>query len=526
MPPRERYFNTTGPCNPREHYMLPPERRLGRAMELIERARYFTLAAGRQTGKTTSLRWIVAHDRSAGTRFTLLVDLESAREDPQVATAMRSVLNAFDRSLAVYAPDLARPDLAVVEQWLRNPTDAVIRYVRAICDASSRPLVLLLDEVDGLVGAAMVSLLTQLRELHLAREDAPAPASVALVGMRAIRDYALAQEDRRAVSWLGTTSPFNVSAELVTLAAFTRDEVGELLGQHTAATGQRFEDAAIERVWFLSQGQPWLVNALADYAVDRLERDRAKPITAAHIESAKEAMILDRRTHIDSLVARLREERVRRVLDPMLAGETATGDSLDDDFAYVAGLGLIREARGRWVVANAIYREVIPRALTFARQTQLPHETAWYVGADAQLDVPKLMGAWQTFWRKDGHLAAEGFAYKESGPHLVLMAFLQRVVNGGGRVEREYALGKGALDLLIEWRAGAEVQRVAIEVKLRRDTETEEEALDQVRGYLEALGLKEGWLVMFDLRSTMPWSERLFVRVRMVDGYLVHVVGC
>ena len=144
------------------------------------------------------------------------------------------------------------------------------------------------------------------------------------------------------------------------------------------------------------------------------------------------------------------------------------------------------------------------------------------MGADGLLDVPKLMGAWQTFWRKDGHLAAEGFSYKESGPHLTLMAFLQRVVNGSGRVEREYALGKGALDLLIAWKT----QRVAIEVKLRRDTETEDEALEQVRGYLEAMGLKEGWLVMFDLRSTAPWSERLFTRTRTVDGCEVRVVGC
>ena len=75
------------------------------------------------------------------------------------------------------------------------------------------------------------------------------------------------------------------------------------------------------------------------------------------------------------------------------------------------------------------------------------------------------MSAWQTFWRKDGHVAAEGFSYRESGPHLMMMAFLQRVVNGGGRIDREYALGKGALDLLITWKT----QRIALELKLRRD---------------------------------------------------------
>jgi RecB family endonuclease NucS len=99
---------------------------------------------------------------------------------------------------------------------------------------------------------------------------------------------------------------------------------------------------------------------------------------------------------------------------------------------------------------------------------------------------------------------------------------LQRIVNGGGRIEREYALGKGALDLQVVWKT----QRVAIEVKLRRDTETEDEALEQVARYLDALGQNEGWLVLFDLRSTAPWSERLTTRTREVDGRAVHVVGC
>ena len=102
------------------------------------------------------------------------------------------------------------------------------------------------------------------------------------------------------------------------------------------------------------------------------------------------------------------------------------------------------------------------------------------------------------------------------------MAFLQRVVNGGGRIEREYALGKGALDLLIEWKA----QRVVVETKLRRDTETEDEAHEQVVRYLDALGIAEGWLVLFDLRSSAPWSERLFQRDRAVGGRVVHVIGC
>jgi hypothetical protein len=187
----------------------------------------------------------------------------------------------------------------------------------------------------------------------------------------------------------------------------------------------------------------------------------------------------------------------------------------------VLGLGLVRRQGGRFEVANPIYREVIPRALTYIRQHQIADDTAWYVREDGSLDMPKLMAGWQTFWRKDGHLAAAGFGYREAGPHLMLMAFLQRVVNGGGRVEREYGLGRGALDLLIEWKD----ERHAIEVKLRRDTETEADALDQVTRYLDSLGLDQGWLVMFDLRKA-PWGEKLYVREVQHRGRTVRIVGC
>ena len=160
----------------------------------------------------------------------------------------------------------------------------------------------------------------------------PFPHSVVLVGMRQVRDYLLAAEDRQAVSWLGTTSPFNITAEAQTLAPFAAGEVAELLARHTAATGQRFEPAAVALVHGLSQGHPWLVNALADQMV-RDVPDRGAALTAPHVERARETIILARRTQIDSLVARLREPRVRRIIAscgrwPRRSGRCARGGGL------------------------------------------------------------------------------------------------------------------------------------------------------------------------------------------------------
>ena len=502
--------------------MLPPGRRLGRALEVIDDGKYFTFTAGRQTGKTTSLFWLVKHYNSGDRLRAVWVDLQTAREQPDPAAAFRTVLENIDGAAARDLPDLPRPSGEQIEAWLVDPATAVRNMLAALAAAAPKPLVVLFDEADGLVGHAMVSFLTQLRDGYIARRAAPFPHSVALVGMRQVRDYALAEEDRRAVAWLGTTSPFNITAEAITLSTFTRADVEELLAQHTTATGQRFEPEAVARIFELSQGHPWLVNALADQIVDRDVRDRGVPVTAAHVEAAKETLILERWTHIDSLIARLREPRVRRILDPMIAGERAVGDTLDDDFAYVLGLGLLRRSERGFEIANPIYREVVIRALTYIEQNQIALVPGRFVRPDGSLDMPRLMAEWQIFWREDGHLAAEGFSYRESGPHLMLMAFLQRVIHGGGRVHREYGLGRRALDLLVEWKS----ERYAIEVKLRRDTETEERALSQVAEYVDSLGLVEGWLVMFDLRSVLPWPERLWNRTVDHAGKRVFVVGC
>jgi hypothetical protein len=368
----------------------------------------------------------------------------------------------------------------------------------------------------------MVSFLKQLRQGYVQRAERPFPVSIALVGQRQVRDYVLSADERKAVAWLGTKSPFNITAEAATLGAFTEQEVAELLAQHTAATGQRFEPAASRRIWDLGQGHPWLTNALADQIVRRDVRDRGTAITPEHVDAAKETIILERRSHIDSLVAKLREPRVRRIIEPMLTGARPQNDHLDDDLAYVVGLGLVTVRERFAQIANPIYREVIPRALTYAQQVTIGQEPAWYVRPDGGLDLDQLIRAFQVFWRKDGHLAAEGFAYREAGPHLMLMAFLQRIVNGGGRIEREYGLGRGALDLMVFWQQ----QRHAIEVKLRRDTETEQEALAQVARYLDHAGLDAGWLVLFDLRKEQAWSERLFVREVEHAGKRFQIAGC
>lgn len=494
-----RRFNTAGPCRSDWHYMIPAERRLPEAPGLIEQLGYFMVRAPRQTGKTTALRalaeQLTASDRYAALYFSCEVG-EAAGDD--FGEAQRAIL-ANLRLGAGHSlpPELQPPPFPEAPDSLLLAT-----ALSAWASACPRPLVLFLDEIDALRGQSLISVLRQLRSGFSNRPHA-FPASVVLCGLRDVRDYKAASGG--AADRLGTASPFNIKLASLRLGDFDAEEVAELYRQHTTDTGQVFTEQAMARAFEMTAGQPWLVNALAREVIEELRVPVGEPITAEHVESAKERLIYARVTHLDSLVARLHEPRIRRVLEPVLAGTLTSGDSYQDDVQYARDLGLLASDKPVRI-ANPIYREVIARVLAGDAELQVQAEPRSFVLPDGRLDFDRLLREFAAFWREHGEVLTAGLSYHEVAPQLVLMAFLHRVVNGGGYVDREYGVGRGRIDLLVRWpytEAGQRRwQRQAMELKVWREGEKDplSRGLAQLDEYLERLSLDTGVLVIFDRR--------------------------
>lgn len=513
QPPK--HFNTAGPCRPDLHYMLPPEQRLGDLESSIAAHQYFVLHAPRQTGKTTLILALCNRLNAEGRYAALYVNVENAQvAGGDVDRAMPIILRALRREAEGQLPPELRP---VVPEHLPVPGDALEDTLTAWAQGSPRPTVLFIDEIDSLQDEALLSVLRQLRSGYKGR-PARFPQSVALVGLRDVRDYKI--RIRPDSNSLGTASPFNIKAESFTLRNFTPEEVAELYAQHTAATGQPFSDAAVSLAFELTQGQPWLVNALAAQLVAKVVPGREQTIEVDDVREAKEILIERRDCHLDSLVDRLREARVKRIIEPILVGDTMPMDVLNDDLAYVRDLGLV-DVSGTLSIANPIYAEVIPRVLSWGMQVNIAQETAWYVKPDSSLDVPALLRAFQKFFRRHSEAWLARFEFQEAGPHLMLMAFLQRIVNAGGTIEREFAVGSGRADMVIHWDNEVHV----IELKVRYDDETEAEGVAQLAAYLQRMGLTEGYLLIFDRRKEIGWEQKLYKRAVEHDERRIHVFG-
>ena len=516
-----RSFNTTGPVKPDKHYCIPPLERfdLEEVLRLVDGEKYFVLHAPRQTGKTSSLLALcdLLNGQGYACVYATVETARTARDD--VERAMRTVLAELGSRARSTLGDHFLEDAWPGVLARLGPDAAFGEVLKRWAEASPKPLVLLIDEIDTLQGDPLLSTLQQLRGGYPMRPGA-FPQCVVLCGLRDVRDYRIRS----------TSSPFNIVAKSLRLGDFTQEETLTLLDQHTAETGQAFTDDAREAIWTQTLGQPWLVNALAwETCFERKAgRDRSRPITADDIAEAREGLIVRRVTHLDQLADKLREDRVRRVVEPMLSGVDERR-ATNRDIEYVRDLGLI--ARDKPVrIANPIYAEVVPRELGWILQEELDLNTTWYVDADDNLNLDRLMEAFQDFFRRHSEHWKNRFMYEEAWPQILLQAYLHRVVNGGGRIEREYGLGRGRVDLLITWPRGDRMREYVVECKVVRAGDglesTVRDGVEQTAGYMARCAAEAGHLVVIDQREGRSWEEKVFHRRhRSQDDVPVDVWG-
>ena len=516
-----RYFNTAGPCSKEKHYMIEASSRLRGVEQLIDMEQYFVIHAARQSGKTTYLLDLTHKVNVEGKYHAAYCSLEGLQEITEAKEGIPLVIGCIKQALKNC--NIPKHEVFAENADYFNFTGVLNAELNDYCKILDKPLVIFFDEADCLSEGTLISFLRQLRLGYVNRVLTPFIHSVALVGMRNIRDYkALIRSEKET---LGSASPFNIVTETFTLKNFTKEEITSLYQQHTNDTGQLFEDESIDLVFEQTQGQPWLVNAIAREVITKiLDFDYSKAVTAAMVQTAIQTIILRRDTHIDSLLERLKEERVRRVIEPMLSGEVFF-DRLSDDYQYVIDLGLIKSIRGQIQPSNPVYAEVIARTLSFDAQEKFMYEKPnaeipRYL-KNGGIDVDYLLQEFQQFWRENSDIWIERFHYKEAAPHLILMAFLQRVLNGGGQIIREMAAGTKRTDLCIVF----EGNKYPIELKVRYGDKTLTDGVEQTMQYMETFGCTDGWLVIFDRRPEISWDEKIYMKKETIEEKTVTVIG-
>jgi hypothetical protein len=500
--------------------MVPVLNRTKKVYQLIEQGHYFAIHAPRQTGKTTLIKSLVHYYNAEGSYYALYCSLESV----QVFTEPKDGIPEAFKNIR---SEIKYSDLPFKEKFgehtnLEDPSILIKNSLRDYCALLDKPLILFIDEIDGLQNGTLITFLRQLRDGYITRPEINFVHSIVLVGMRNIRDYKSKLRDDKLT--LGSTSPFNIISDSLTIHNFSFLEVEALYQQHTEATGQVFERAVTEKIFDQTDGQPWLVNAIAREIIQNiLDNDYSKPITIELVEQAIQNIILRRDTHIDSLLDKLKEPRVRKIIEPIILGKTNAINISDDDTKYCLDLGLITDRNKVLQPANKIYAEVIIRTLNYDSQFNLHTQIAnnW-IDQTGHIDITGLLKGFQQFWRENSDIWVEKYEYKEAAPHLILQAFLQRIINGGGTIIREYASGRERMDLCVVYKNN----KYPIELKIKYSKSVVQDGIEQLGNYMTTLGEHTGWLVIFDRTNTKNWDEKIFWQTENIEDKTIHIVGC
>ncbi len=485
--------------------MIDPLRGLNnQIIELIKNEYYFTMHAPRQSGKTTLLHSLMHKINAEGENICLVFSLETAgyRSIP-VDKANENIVKAIITSAELFIEEQYRPKL------LKELSSYTMKdFLAEWCQQLPKPLILLVDEIDSLYDDVLISVLRQFRDGFQLRPT-NFPSSVVLVGLRDVRDYQ--EKVREGKNTMGSGSPFNIKAESFRLPNFTRDQIKRLLQQYTDEGGQSFSEEIIDLFVSYTGGQPWLVNAMAREILYKiLDKDTTKPVTIDVFLEAKENLILRRDTHLDSLIDKLQNERVKPIIDGLISGRDVQYDSYNNDLLYVEDLGLITKDGNKGVcITNKIYNEIIPRVLNSNFQDMMipKVERQWYIKPDGKLDMPALLVEFQDFYREHSESWLDKFSFHESGKQLLLMAFLQRIVNGGGKTTREMAVGRGRTDLVIEY----EGDTFVLELKIKYANYRQEKTYEQLVRYLDVVNQPHGYLILFENKKSneIPWENRI-----------------
>ena len=516
----KKYFNVAGPCNEKSHYMVPVLDRYKEIYGIVEQGHYFVIHAARQTGKTTLIKALVNYYNAAGDYYALYCSLESVEVFGEPKEGIPEILANIQSELKY--SKLPNKDSFGVNQNSTNVSALIKNSLRDYCALLDKPLIIFIDEIDGLQDGTLVTFLRQLRDGYISKPEVPFVHSIALVGMRNIRDYKSKVREDRAT--LGSASPFNIISDALTIRNFSVEDIENLYAQHTEATGQVFEKEVVEKVFDQTDGQPWLVNAIGREITQKiLENDNTKRITVDLVDQAVQNIILRRETHIDSLLDKLKEPRVQKIVESIILGRTNDVNILDNDTRYCLDLGLIKLIKGEIFPANRLYGEVIIRTLSYNTQFQLIQKVKnnWIDDA-GNIDITGLLKGFQQFWRENSDIWMEKYEYKEAAPHLILQAFLQRIINGGGEILREYASGRERMDLCVIY-AG---KKYVIELKVMYSKSVIKDGLEQISSYLSRIGENIGWLVIFDRSNAKSWEDKIYWQSESVNDKIIYVVGC
>lgn len=493
-------------------------------LRLVEQKKYFILRSPRQSGKTSYLLALADYLNKQGQYKCLYFNIESVHTDQNdLAESIKGILSELSSRARDFLNDDYPERITPKVLGERGPNQAINEILTLWAKSTDKPIILLIDDIDSIKGGIFASLLRQLRSGYDKRPKL-FPHSIVLCGVEDIRFIKLTDTSGDVVT---AGDIFNIDAKSLRLTNFSFDEIKALFHQGIDDIGIEIEESAIQKIWHLTDGQPWIVNALGyEICFEMIPRKQdIKEIRIRDVDEAAENIIQRGEMHIRNLTDKLSEDKVKKLISCMLTGGEFPQELSEDDIRYIYDLGLIQVLDNKITIANNIYNEIIPRSLIYSTQLLIKYDLASFLEDNGGLDFTKILMSFQLFYNKYFKAWVERFNYKEAGAFLFLQAFLNRIIDGGGKIERIYGLARRHFTLIITWPYAEGEQRIIIELYYFRASikSMVKENIGDFLKRMTDLEIHDGHFIIFNQNPAHLWEQKIYRNAKSENDYSIDV---
>jgi hypothetical protein len=505
-----RTFEKSGSVNPQASYYVSLENVVNTDKQdiktMIDRGRYFSIFAPRQSGKTTFFKRICVELQKNPVYIPVILsfqDFKNLEKDQFYALLEKELYGQLISRLT----EVNCQKIEEVKQFLhQHPLTSHISF-RLLFEELNRmiefkKIVIFIDEFDGIPLSELENFLTAIRELYQKYKETKQKTlySVGLVGIRNITKLIV-----------GGVSPFNI-ADQVDLPPFSLKNVSDLYSQYTRETNQPFTREAVQKVYEETGGQPWLVNRLGTILTLDVKPGTTAPINEKDVDTAIQLLLQERNVHFDNLYEKAvlyKETFVEIVFDHVEYNPD------DRDQTWLEQYGLVKQKESKAVVANNIYKtrylktffkEINAYRDITLQEYQLPGnrldmerillDFEQYI---TQIGVNAFYQEWAAPDDQDGEEVKKTKPYEKTGQFLLTAWLYQFVRGGAGELRYEVLSGLGRMDVLLTYKG----RKYIIETKINRRglTRTLNDGIIQLsRKYLASESAHEGYLIVFDTK--------------------------
>jgi hypothetical protein len=333
--------------------------------------------------------------------------------------------------------------------------------------------------------------------LQSSRNRKPVPHAVILAGVHDIKNLKARYRDQTQT--IGSASPFNIAIDYE-LAAFSRKDIRQYYLQHTAAAGQEFDQQVFSRVHEVTNGHPWLVSVLAKLLVENIVPNRKQQVRLEHAERAIQTLLTMPNPNFDSLFKNARNPDLFPIVLDLLIGRRRDYNILAKNVSLGVKYGIFAGKDDQLILANPIYAQALYKHFKEDLEgSGLNDLIAGQRSPDqnGRLDLRVVLDKFQAFIKAKGASVSKDKSFREATGQLLLLSYLDLLVNGKGWTFKEPQSGEGRIDVVCCYGRQKEV----VELKLWYGERRYAAGLSQLAKYLDREGLDHGYLFVFDRRE-------------------------